>query len=68
MDLATSAALIGLYFDGIRNDKTNIEDTIMNFIFKIDEEKAIFLERVHKILLKDSILNEEIRKYSRSLN
>ena len=49
-------------------DKTNIEDTIMNFIFKIDEEKAIFLERVHKILLKDSILNEEIRKYSRSLN
>ncbi len=49
-------------------DKANIEDTIMNFIFKIDEEKAIFLEKVHKILLKDSILNEEIRKYSRSLN
>ncbi len=49
-------------------DKNNIEDTIMNFLFKINEEKSIFLDRVHKILLKDSILNEEIRKYSKPLN
>jgi len=46
----------------------NIEDTIMNFMFKVDEEKAIFLDRIHKILLKDSVLNEEIRKHSKSLN
>ena len=49
-------------------DKANIEDTIMNFMFKVDEEKAIFLDRIHKILLKDSVLNEEIRKHSKSLN
>ena len=49
-------------------DKSNIEDTIMNFMLKVDEEKAIFLDRIHKILLKDSVLNEEIRKHSKSLN
>lgn len=49
-------------------DKSNIEDTIMNFMFKVDEEKSIFLEKIHKILLKDSILNEEIRKFSKALN
>lgn len=49
-------------------DKSNIEDTIMNFMFKVDEEKSIFLEKIHKILLKDSILNDEIRKFSKILN
>jgi len=49
-------------------DKSNIEDTIMNFMFKVDEEKFIFLEKIHKILLKDSTLNEEIRKFSKVLN
>lgn len=49
-------------------NKNKIEDTIMNFLFKVDEEKSIFLETIHKILLKDSILNEEIRKVNKSLN
>jgi hypothetical protein len=37
-------------------------------MFKVDEEKSIFLEKIHKILLKDSILNDEIRKFSKILN
>ena len=41
---------------------------LLGNLFKINEEKSIFLDRVHKILLKDSILNEEIRKYSKLLN
>ena len=49
-------------------DIKNIEDTIMNFIVKSNEEKFIFLSNIHKILLKDSVLNEEIRKFTKSLN
>lgn len=49
-------------------DKSNVEDTIMNFMLKVDEEKSIFLDRVHKILLKDNVLNDEIRKFSKVLN
>ena len=49
-------------------DSKNIEDTIMNFIVKSNEEKFIFLSNIHKILLKDSVLNEEIRKFTKSLN
>lgn len=43
-------------------EKTNIQDTINNFLIQIDEEKSIFLDRIHKILLKDSVINDEIRK------
>ena len=34
----------------------------MNFMFKVDEKKQ-FLEKIHKILLKDSILNEEMKNF-----
>ena len=53
-------------YEGILKSGT-VEEVINNFTYRIEDEKSLFLKSIHEKCVKDGILKEEIKKFSKNL-
>ena len=53
-------------YEGILKSGT-VEEIINNFTYRIEDEKSLFLKSIHEKCVKDGILSEEIKKFTKNL-
>ena len=57
----------GKNIDKVSIKKVFVEEVINNFTYRIEDEKSLFLKSIHEKCVKDGVLKEEIKKFTKNL-